>query len=167
LRRLINSTVSDVSRQERVGAEAVEGLLNRRVAQAVEWASLKALGGLGLDEMAIKKGHRDFVAIVSAPSPGGALSVLAVLPDRWKETVKGFLASIPERLKATLTRACTDRDDGFINAVREVLPHARVVVERFHVAKASRACADQWRKPEIQRLKAELPKETHAVLKGT
>jgi hypothetical protein len=41
-----------------------------------------------------------------------------VLPDRCKETVKGFLASIPERLKATLTRACTDMYDGFINAVR-------------------------------------------------
>ena len=76
---------------------------------------------------------------MSAQPPGGALTVLAVLPDRCKETVKGFLASIPERLKATITRACTDMYDGFINAVREVLPHARVVVDRFHVAKAYRA----------------------------
>ena len=57
--------------------------------------------------------------------------------------------------------------DGFINAVREVLPHARVVVDRFHVAKAYRACADQLRKQELKRLKAELPKEEHAALKGT
>jgi transposase len=57
--------------------------------------------------------------------------------------------------------------DGFINAAREVLPRARVVIDRFHVAKAYRACADQLRKQEIKRLKAELPKEEHAMLKGT
>jgi transposase len=167
LRSLINSTVSDVSRKERISAEAIEGILNRRVAQAVDWASLKALGVLGLDEIALKKGHRDFVTIVSAQPPGGELTVLAVLPDRCKETVKDFLASIPERLKATITRVCTDMYDGFINAAREVLPHARVVVDRFHVAKAYRGCADQLRKQELKRLKAELPKEEHAALKGT
>ena len=63
LRSLINSTVSDVSRKLGLGAEAVVGILNRRVAQAVDWASLKALGVLGLDEIALKKGHRDFVTI--------------------------------------------------------------------------------------------------------
>jgi len=154
MRSLINSTVTDVSYKLGLTAEAVEGILNRRVAQAVDWASLKALGVLGLDEIALKKGHRDFVTIVSAQPPGGELTVLAVLPDRCKETVKGFLASIPERLKATITRACTDMYDGFINAVREVLPRARVVVDRFHVAKAYRGCADQLREPRDQAAQA-------------
>ena len=106
MRSLINSTVSDVSRKERVGAEAVEGILNRRVAQAVDWASLKALGVLGLDEIALKKGHRDFVTIVSAQPPGGELTVLAVLPDRCKETVKGFLASIALSGSKPPSRGC-------------------------------------------------------------
>jgi transposase len=150
LRSLINSTVSDARGKGRVSAEAIEGILNRWGHESVDWASLKALGVLGLDEIALKKGHRDFVTIVSAQPPGGELTVLAVLPDRCKETVKGFLASIPERLRATITRACTDMYDGFINAVREVLPHARVVVDRFHVAKAYRACADQLREPRDQ-----------------
>ena len=91
MRSLINSTVSDVSRKERMGAEAVEGILNRRVTQGVDWASLQALGVVGLDEIALKKGHRDFVTMVSAQPPGGALSVLAVLPDRSQETVKSLL----------------------------------------------------------------------------
>ena len=167
LRSLINSTVTDVSRKLGLTAEAVEGILNRQVAQAVDWASLKALGVLGLDEIALRKGHRNFVTIVSAWPPGGELTVLAVLPDRCKETVKSFLASIPERLKATITRVCTDMYDGFIYAVRETLPHARVVIDRFHVAKAYRACADRLRKQELKRLKAELPKEEYAMLKGT
>jgi transposase len=167
MRSLINSTVSDVSRKERVSAEAVEGILHRKMAQTADWASLKALGVLGVDEIALKKGHRDFVTIVSAQPPGGELTVLAVLPDRCKETVKSFLASIPERLKVTIMRVCADMYDGFSNATREVLPRACVVIDRFHVAKTYRACADQLRKQELKRLKAELPKEEYAALKGT
>jgi transposase len=167
LRSLINSTVSDVSRKLGLGAEAIEGILDRQVAQSVDWASVDALGVLGVDEIALRKGHRDFVTIVSARSPDGQLSVLAVLPDRCKETVKQFLSSIPERLKATVRRVCTDMYDGYINAVRDVLPRARVVIDRFHVAKAYRACADHLRKQELKRLKRELTHEEYARLKGT
>lgn len=72
-----------------------------------------------------------------------SLSVLAVLPDRCQETVKQFLPGIPARLKTTIQTVCTDLTDGFINAVKEELPEARVVADRFHVAKNYRACADQ------------------------
>jgi transposase len=167
LRSLINSTVSDVSRKLGLSAEAIEGILDRQVAQSLDWASLDALGVLGVDEIALRKGHRDFITIVSARSVKGELTVLAVLADRCKETVKQFLASIPERLQATVTQVCTDMYDGYINAVREVLPRARVVIDRFHVAKTYRACADELRKQELKRLKAELPNEEYAALKGT
>jgi transposase len=51
MRSLITRTVSEVSRKLGLGEEAVEGILDRQVAQTVDWASLKALGVLGLDEM--------------------------------------------------------------------------------------------------------------------
>jgi transposase len=59
--------------------------------------------------------------------------------------------AIPKRLQATVGRVCTDMYDGYINAVREVLPRARVVIDRFPVAKADRACADQLRKQALKR----------------
>jgi transposase len=166
MRSLIHSTVSDVSRKRGLGEEAVEGMLDRQVAQTVDGASLKALGVLGLDEIALTKGRRDFVTLVSARPADGELTVLAVLPDRCKETVKTFLASIPERLKTTVKRVCTDLDDGYLNAAQEVLPRARVVIDRVPVAQAYRACADSLRKQELKRLKAELPAAEYAALKG-
>src|SRR5512143_2427464 len=126
LRSLLNSTGSDVSRKLGLSAEAVEGIVDRQVAREVDWEQFTALGVLGLDEIALRKGHRDFITIISARPPDGDLTVLAVLPDRCKATVKTFLASIPEQLKATITRVCTDMYDGFIYAVREALPHGRV-----------------------------------------
>ncbi|WP_394752819.1 transposase [Crenothrix sp.] len=64
--------------------------------------------GLDLDEIALKKGHKDFVVIVSAINAQGEKHILAVLPDRKKDTVKAFLASIPVAVKTTIQRACVD-----------------------------------------------------------
>src|SRR5712692_8145645 len=43
LKRLINSTVEDVSRKEEIGYDAVEGVIERRVAKQVDWARAIAL----------------------------------------------------------------------------------------------------------------------------
>ncbi len=49
---------------------------------------------------------------------------------------------IPPHLKQTVTTVCTDMDQGDVNAARVALPHAQVVVDRFHVAQAYRNGAD-------------------------
>ena len=61
--------------------------------------SIVTLGVIGLDEIALKKGHRNFVVIVTARLVEGRVVILAVLPDRQKDTVVEFLRSIPEHLK--------------------------------------------------------------------
>ena len=168
MRALINSTVVDVGRKCRLGEEAVEGILNRHVAGEVDWSRFTRLGVLGLDEIALTKGHRDFVTVVTCRGAEGEITLLAVLPDRRKETVKRFLASIPEPLKATIEQVCTDMYEGFVNAAQEELPEADRVVDRFHVAKAYRGCVDELRKQEFKRLKADLSQEEYeANVKGT
>jgi transposase len=51
--------------------------------------------------------------------------------------------------------------------VREALPHACIVIDRFHVAKHYRECADTLRKQELKRLRQELSKEEAEQLKDT
>ena len=57
-------------------------------------------------------------------------------------------------------------NEGYRNAVQETLPDAQVVVDRFHVAKHYRDCADKARKSEMKRLKKTLPEQEYAQLKG-
>ena len=166
LRELINSTLTDVSMKRGIGEEAIEGLLNRHVHQQVEWPKIGAIPLLGIDEIALKKGHKDFVVIVSAINKQGDKHILAVLPDRKKETVIAFLAAIPSPQKATIQRVCVDMYEGYSNAVYEALPNVAVVVDRFHVAKNYRACADKARKQEMQALKKTLSEPEYAELKG-
>jgi transposase len=55
---------------------------------------------------------------------------------------------------------------GFISAVRDKLPTARSVIDRFHVAKGYRSCADAVRKPEVRRLRQEMSKDQYEGIKG-
>jgi transposase len=156
-----------MSIKEGVAYDCVLGVLERRISASVDWGQYTTLGVVGLDEIALKKGHRNFVVIVTARLAEGRVVILAVLPDRQKETVIEFLRSIPERLQQTIHSVCCDMYEGFSEAVREELKHVRIVIDRFHVARAYRDGLDDLRKQELKRLKAELPASDYQQLKGS
>ena len=167
LRLLIGSTIQDVLRKEGLTAAVVLGAVKRQVAGAVNWADVTSLGVIGLDEIALRKGHAHFIVLVTQRRPDGTVALLGVLPDRKKETVGAFLRSIPPRLRQTITDVCTDMYEGYTNAVKEELPQARLIVDRFHVAKAYRASADGLRKEVLRALQDQLTKDEYRFLKGT
>jgi transposase len=166
LRLLVNSTVQDVSQKEHLPYETVWGVVERCLASQVDWRQYTRLGTLGVDEIARRRGQGDYLCIVSAYLSNGHLAILGVLPNRKKETVKAFFETIPPELRATIDSVCTDLYEGYLQATQEVLPDARRVIDRFHVAKLYRAAADSLRKMELARLKATLPKAQYATLKG-
>jgi transposase len=166
LRLLINSTVADVARTLNVSEASVTGVVDRWVTTSVNWDEFERLGTVGLDEIALKRGHRDYVALVTVPLEAGGVEVLAVLPDRKQETVAQFLDAIPARLKRTVERVCSDLYRGFVSAAQAKLPGAKIVLDRFHLAKAYRDCADTVRKQTLKRLKQELSKAEYAQIKG-
>jgi len=167
LKRLMNATVSDVSRCGQVSYDAVEGCIDRYVDKTLDWKSLAPFTTLGLDEIALRKGHRNFVCVVTALDAAGQVRVLAILPDRRKQTVLDFLLSIPTAFKEGIERVCSDMYDGFINAAREALPQADIVIDRFHVAKHYNKGVDDLRKATLKTLKQDLPKDTYDAFKGT
>jgi len=167
LLQLVNSTVEDVSIKEQASYDSVLGALERLMATEVDWSQYTHLGTLGLDEIALKKGHRDFVVIVTAQLADGQVVLLGVLADRRKETVAKFLRAIPKRLKNTIHTACCDMYEGYLEALHKELPKVRVVIDRFHVAKTYRQGLDDLRKREMKRLKAQLSESEYKQLKGS
>ena len=61
LLQTIGSTISDVARKEGISYDRVLGSIERLVLATVDWDEIEQLYVLGLDEIALKKGHRDFV----------------------------------------------------------------------------------------------------------
>ncbi len=97
---------------------------------------------------------------------GGGVELLAVLADRKQETGAAFLRALPEHLRRTLERACPEMDEGFVRALEAAVPWAAIVIERFHVARASRDGADMVRQKELKRLKSALPTAEDTELQG-
>lgn len=166
LMAIVNSTLSDVVRKHAISYDVLRGLVERYVSDQVDWSQFQRLRLLGLDEISLLKGHRAFVTIVSTQDEDGCPVLLAVLDGREKETVAAFLRRIPEDLRATVEQVCSDLYEGFVNAVKEVLPPAEIVADRFHVATLYRAAVDTLRKSELTELKEALKKEEYAGLKG-
>jgi transposase len=167
LLQLVNATIQDVSLKEDLAYDRVLGVLERRVNGKVDWGQYGRLDVLGLDEIALKKGHDDFVVIVTARLNDQRLVILGVLENREKETVIEFLRSIPVRLLKTIHTVCSDMYEGFTEAVREEVKSAQLVIDRFHVTRKYREAVDNLRKQELKRLKQELSVEVYAQLKGS
>ena len=116
---LIISTVEDVSRKEDLGYDAVEGAIARCLETQVNWDEFREIRIIGIDEIAMTKGRHNYVAIITTQQDDGHVALLGVLADRKKETVRAFLETIPERLRSTLQKVCTDMWDGYVNAAEE------------------------------------------------
>jgi transposase len=163
--QLVNSTVSDVVAKEDVSYDALLGILDRWIATTIDWQALEPFTVLGIDEIALNKGHRDFVAVLTAKTASERLHVLAILPDRLKATVVAWLQAIPDDHRCRIQTVCTDMWEGYVSAVQDVLPDAMIVVDRFHVARHYRDGVDQLRKQEVHRLRSTLPDEQQDELK--
>jgi len=166
MRSLINSTVQDVSIKSGVGYKVIHATLDRLVKADVDWRRFSALGTLGIDEIALRKGHDSYVTIVSVRQEDEKLRVVAVIDGRDKANIKSFLESIPSALRETVKTVCTDMYDGYVYAATEVFGSRAVVVDRYHVAKLYRKPLDTLRVKEMARLKAELDEAEYAKLDG-
>lgn len=162
---LVNSTVEDVTIKEDIGYEAVMGIIDRYIGYKVNWETIQKLDIIGLDEISLKKGHKDFVTIVSGRI-GENTIILSVLKDRKKATVKRFLKTIPKRLRKNVVAICSDMYEGFINAAKKVFGKNIIVIDRFHVAKLYREGLDKLRKKELKCLKEKLSEEEYKKLRG-
>lgn len=166
LRSVVNSTIQDVAEKEKISYRTIQTVINRRVTTNVEWERYDNLNQLGIDEIALRKGHKDYVTIISTKSIEGKLTVLAVLKDRRQEEVKAFFESIPNDLKKTVKQVCSDMHDAYVYAAIEVFGVQAVVIDRYHVAKLYRKPLDKLRISEMARLKRELSEAEYAKLEG-
>lgn len=166
LMELVNSTIADVAVKELITEEAVLGVVERRVNNKIDWKDINSLGVIGMDEISLKKGYKDFVTIITS-RVDNKITLLAILKGREKATIAGFLKSIPNQLRKTIVAVCVDMYDGYINAVKEIFKDkVMVVVDRYHVAKLYRRELDKFRQKILNQLKQELTEQEYNQIIG-
>ena len=98
-----------------------------------------------MDEIALRKGHRYFVVIVTSRGADEEIALLGVPPDWKKETVVAFLVLPSARIvgRASSVSALTYVRRLHERCQRRGRASPRAAIDRFHVAKAYRECADK------------------------
>ena len=160
----VNSTAEDVAKKEGLSADTVISIIEKQVDKKVDWSKYKKLKTIGVDEIAIKKGYKDYLTIVSHYSDSGT-KVIAVIKGREKEPLEAFLQSIPAVLKRSIKNYCCDMNEGYVNAGLSSLQKAKIIIDRFHVSKLYRKTLVELRKRELERLREKLSLEKYQSLK--
>jgi transposase len=124
----------------------------------------KGVGGttrvLGIDEISLKKRHKQFILVISDIS---RKCILEVLPDREKQTLEHWIESLSAQQRKAIRFVSIDMWTPYYQAVRGKLSHAKVVVDRFHVMKQLNTRLTQLR----TRYQKQCDPETKKVLKGS
>jgi transposase len=148
-----------VHHQQQLGYKTVERLYYQCAKLVTQVATPCLVRKLGIDEFAIKKGHDQFALALSDLERG---CIIAVLPDRKKETLMAHFATWTEEQRASIEEVAMDLWEPYAQATEKDLPNARIVADRFHVMKNLNDQVSRTR-CDLQR---GLPPETRKILKG-
>lgn len=149
---LVTQSQTGVAKQLRLSFDQVHSIMKRAVERGLARRNQQPVKYLGIDEKSMKKGH-NYMTVVSDLSTG---RVLEVTEKRTQESAeKAIEAAVQEDLRSEVKAVCTDMWEAFMNAVDSVLPDAKLVHDRFHVAKHLNDAVDKTRREEQRKLLAE------------
>jgi len=157
LKWLINSTIKDVAEKLKTTEEVIEGIISRRIQTDINW-DLVSPTKIGLDEIALRKGHKQYLTIISDTSVVHKIKILGVIKGRTKEDILPFLTSIPKDRLLSLDAITIDMSASYFPALKEVIGdidafNRIVTIDRFHIAKLLGDKVDKERKKVMRQLK--------------
>lgn len=130
---------------------------------ALDPTRLTGLKYIGVDEVARAKGH-DYMTVVYDMVSG---HLIWVESGRTADVFSGFLKQLPEATAAGIKAVAMDMGPAYQKAVRECLPKADVVFDRFHVMQNYSKAIQNQRRIEFRKANRsgkELMKGTHYLL---
>jgi len=159
-------SISTVSRHLNVRWETVKNMDKyylESTLPALDPSKLKGLKYIGVDEVARAKGH-DYMTVIYDMVSG---QLIGVETGRKSDILACFLKRLPPETASNIEAVAMDMGPAYQKAVRDCLPNADIVFDRFHVMKNySKAIGNQRRIEYRKANKAdkELMKGTHYLL---
>ena len=139
------TTILDVARHLQVGWDTVKDIQKRNLQARFGRPRLKNLRRVAIDEISVGHGHR-YLTVVLNPVSG---AVVSVGDGKGADALKPFWKRL-RASKAKVEAVATDMSPAYVRAVRENLPKAIHVFDRFHVVKLFNERFSEFRR-ELQR----------------
>jgi transposase len=140
-----------VSVEFRVSWNSVYRALKSLVSWGLEHRDLDSICAIGVDELMTWKGHRYVTMVYQIDVHCKRL--LWVGKDRTVESFSRFFDVLGRELCLKIEYVCSDMWKGYLRVVRERLPHAMHILDRFHIVANLNKALDEVRAQEARRLK--------------
>src|SRR5512147_2935985 len=152
-------TIRDVAQHLGVSWDVIKEIQKRDLSRRYAKPKLKHLRHLAIDEIAVAKGHRYLTVVLDLES--GA--VVFVGDGKGADALKPFWKRLRPS-KAKIEAVAMDMSAAYRGAVSTNLPGAKIVFDRFHVAKLFNEKLSELRRAAYREATDVMHKE---VLKGT
>lgn len=139
--------------------DEVHHIQKRAVQRGLARRDISEVSHLGIDEKSFLKGHHYASLLYDIDNK----RVLNVVEHRTKEAATELLKGLPEEVKSGIEAVAVDMWDPFLSAIKENLPNAEIVHDKYHIVSYLTKAVDEVRRKEHKSLKV----EGDDVLKGT
>jgi transposase len=136
LRCLIGSNEEEVAPRLGIAAETVARIVRNQLAdsQAKQVDPSRVIKDLGIDELSLKKRHKLFVTLLTDLTNPDQPEVLAVAAGRDEAAARACLERLSTQQREQVQAYRADMGPAFHKACGQLLPNAKPVIDRFHVA---------------------------------
>ena len=152
---------TSVQEMFRIAWVTVGQIVERVVKRHGEQDPLDGLEAIGIDELSYRKGHK-YLTTVTDLIEG---RIVWAAKGKNAETLRSFFEELGEERCRDIQVVTMDMSEAFISVVKEKIPHAQLVFDRFHVQKLVNEALDETRRDEWQRLR-EMSGEEAGKIKG-
>ena len=137
------STIQKVSTQENLVWQTVNQIYQQNARKQLDRHPRSKISEVGMDEFAIKKGHRHYATVIVDLE---RIEIIDILEYRDQEKLIQYFKDKGTEWCEGVDVFCSDMWPGFINTARAVFPNATVVVDRFHFFSYLNKAVDNQRK---------------------
>lgn len=129
--RIKGSTIEKVAQEEGLSFDEIEGIFNHVSSQCLKkkWAPVLRLS---IDEIAMRKGHKNFKTVVSDIEQG---KLIEVIDGHTQEAMIGKLMEQPIEVRDAVQEVSIDMWGGFDKVIAQVFPNAKVVTDEVRLEK--------------------------------
>lgn len=143
-------TIEHVGAFEHLHWQTVKDIDKRAIASAQAKRDLSRISTLGIDEIAVGRGHKYWHMISSLDGPNGP-EMLYVGEGRKEADLEPFWKWFGVERTKNITHAVMDMWKGFIRSFREHCPQVKIIYDKFHVMRHLLQVLNEIRKAEFRR----------------
>ena len=162
VKQVTSSNIASVARKNDLTEEEVESMVSL-VAQKDLEIDLSNLKRLGIDEIALRKGHKNFLTILVDLD---TRKPVAMVPSRRQEELEKILLSWLQSVLNQIEEVCIDFGKGYKSLILKIIPNAMITGDRFHLMQMVNRELDDARKAEKARVKKMKKSDKKQVLEG-